>query len=142
VIAFVWEYVNKLAKPLAKVLLIVVLPYLINISSDLTTSYFKELLGQLSNKPRREQMKAIKSEAVRQFDVSVLREYRFVSANLLHVRGEDSIQSKILADIRFGQVVKVIKKGRKWSYVECAAQDEELPVRGWVFSRYLSRFKE
>ena len=140
-IAFVWEYVNKLAQPLATLLLFVVLPYLINISSNLTTPYFEELIGQMSNKPKREQMKAIKSEAAMQFDGSVLREYRFVSADVLQVRGGASIRSTILADIRFGQVVKVIRKGRKWSYVECVDEDTDLTVRGWVFNRYLSRFK-
>lgn len=142
VVAFIVDYIGRLSKPLSTILLIIVLPYIINVSSNLTTPYFEELLGQVTNRPKREQIKSIKSEASKRFDTSLLREYRFVSTEVLHVRSDESTKAKIIADIGFGQVVRVLKKGRSWSFVECADRDAEQPVQGWVFSRYLRKFEE
>lgn len=141
VVASIWAKIKNLPKPFIFFLLSLVIQFVVNVCSNLATPHIEEVLSKIADKPRREQIKLIKSESAKQFDISVLREFRFVSTEVLHVRSEESTKAKILADIRFGQVVRVIKKGRSWSYIECAEQDAEIPVRGWVFSRYLRRFE-
>ena len=65
-----------------------------------------------------------------------------MTASTLSVRGGPSNKSPILDEISFGQVAKLVKKGRKWSAIEYIDEDTGEVVTGWVFNRYLARFKK
>jgi len=138
---FIRSYAQKLKKPIATLLLIVILPFLINIISNLSTSYFENIIIELANKPKREQIKAIKKEAQQDFSPDFLQDYRFVTASTLNVRCGPSTKNAITDEIYFGQVVKLIKKGRKWSAIEYSEEDTGEVITGWVFNRYLEKLK-
>jgi uncharacterized protein YgiM (DUF1202 family) len=70
---------------------------------------------------------------------NTLSDFRYVSADILHVRQQPNRSSQIIAKLSCGQPVMLISKGKSWSLVEWTS--EEVTIRGWVSSRYLSRFK-
>jgi hypothetical protein len=71
----------------------------------------------------------------------ILQTYRVVTATSLNVREEPSRRSQRIGELRLGAVVRVLHpaKGRDWTLVEWIAQDGEVYLQGWVFSRYLKR---
>jgi len=142
VLNFIGSYTLKLKKPIVTLLLIFIIPYLINITSNLTTSYFQNIIVVLADKSAREKIKAIKEEAQQDFSPDFLQAYRFVTASTLNVRGGPSTKSPIIDEIYFGQLAKLIKKGRKWSAIEYTDEDTGEIITGWVFNRYLGKFKK
>lgn len=138
---FVLQILSRAKRPIASIILILVLPFLLNVAANLSTSYFQGLLSEHSHKPRRERIKLFQNEASNNFDLSLLSSYRFTTADVLNVRGHESTKSRIIGRLYFGQVVRLVTKGRKWSYVEYINEDTGSEVRGWVFSRYLRKFK-
>jgi len=78
----------------------------------------------------------IKTEIPRNF----LAEYRFITADVLIVRLEGKRKSKIVGKLYFGQVVQLIRKNKNWSLVEWKDEDNDVFIRGWVFTRYLKKF--
>jgi len=142
VLSFIGSYAQKLKKPIATLLLIVILPFLINITSNISTSYFENIINKLSNKPKIEKIEAIKQEAQQDFSPEFLQNYRFVTANTLNVRGGPSTKNSVIDEIYFGQVAKLVQKGRKWSAIEYTDEDTGEAITGWVFNRYLGKFKK
>jgi len=136
------NYVQKLRKPIVTLLLIVILPFLINIASNLSTSYFETIIIELANKPQREKIKAIRQEAQQDFSLQFLQAYRFISASTVKVRKGPSTNHQVIDEIYFGQVAKLVKKGRKWSSIEYTDDDTGEEITGWVFNRYLKKFKK
>lgn len=132
---------KKLKKPLAILILVIIIPYIINITANLSTPYLKDLLSEFSHKSKRDKIKAIKKEANETFDLNTLSEFRFVVANTLNVRKSSSTSAAILDKLSFGQVVRILKRGRKWSYVQYTNEKGD-EVQGWVFNRYLANFKK
>lgn len=137
---FIWVFLQKTKKPIAQVLLLIILPFIITLTANLSTPYFGNTVYELASKTKREKIKAIRIEAQRDFDLDWLKDYRFISVTTLNVRRNSSIKSKIVDEIHFGQVVKLMKRGRKWSLIEYIDEDTDLKVEGRVFNRYLSKF--
>ena len=67
--------------------------------------------------------------------------YRLVTADILHVRQAKKKKSSVVGYLRFGDVVKILKKGRHWSLVVLKDEENEIILQGWVFSRYLKKIK-
>lgn len=131
----------KLKKPLAILLSLFIIPFIISVSANLSTNYFEDIITEISHKPRREQIKDIKREALETFEVEELSDHRFVKATILNVREKGSITSRVIGKLYFGQVVKLVKKGRKWSKIEYIDSASEIEITGWVFDRYLEKFR-
>ncbi len=70
----------------------------------------------------------------------ILKEYRFVTADYLNVRVNTSTSSRSVYRLEFGQVVRIINKDKNWTFIEYS-DDENIDIKGWVYSRYLSSFK-
>lgn len=69
----------------------------------------------------------------------LLKVFRYVSTDKLIMRQSNRVKSRVIYTLEFGQVVKVIHKDRNWSLVEY--ENDEDVIRGWVFTRYISKFK-
>lgn len=108
----------------------------------MSTSYFQNVIINLSSKPKREVIKAIKQEALQDFDLEFLQTYRFVKANSLNVRNGPSTKNAKIGYLAIGHVVKIIQKGRSWSKVEYVNEENNETITGWVFSRYLESFRK
>ncbi len=66
--------------------------------------------------------------------------YRFVSSNSLNVWSKDTIKSRLIGKLYFGQLVRIVRKKRNWSLIEYKSSDGEVVIEGWVFTRYVKRF--
>ena len=70
----------------------------------------------------------------------LLKVYGYVSTDSLIMRQSNKVRSRAVHILKFGQVIKVIHKDRNWTLVEYES-DEDV-IRGWVFTRYISKFKK
>lgn len=75
-------------------------------------------------------------------ELHLLKDYRYVTADLLNVREKPSKSSKKMGQLRLGQAVRLIKKTKDWTLVEYVRKDTdgEIVLQGWVFQRYIDKF--
>jgi hypothetical protein len=71
----------------------------------------------------------------------LLAEYRYVSAKLLIVHQNPRALSPEVARLAFGKPVKLLKKDKDFALVVWMDQESGAEVQGWVFARYLSKFR-
>ena len=134
------EFLASLRRPLAAVLLQLVLPYLILVAATLTTPMIQDYWEHFVGTSRREAILAIQETAESKYDVTHLEGYRFVTATRLRVHAGSEGQEDIIAEIAFGKLVRLLEtKGRR-ALVEFLDDDGNEPCRGWVASRYLAAF--
>ncbi|MGE8318340.1 MAG: SH3 domain-containing protein [Comamonas sp.] len=70
-----------------------------------------------------------------------LREHRFVSSKSLAVRLNPKSRSPEIGRLHFGYTVYVLKKQGDFSLIQWKDKDGDFEMQGWVFSRYLEKFK-
>ncbi|WP_286339387.1 SH3 domain-containing protein [Ferrimonas sp. YFM] len=92
-----------------------------------------------STKSSREKVRSIKR---RHLQVSMLlaSELRFVTADDVPLFDEMSSRSEQVRELKTGVVVVLLEKRRNWANVKVMYEDGE-SEEGWMFSRYLERFK-
>ena len=74
------------------------------------------------------------------FNPQVLKDYRFVIADLLNFRDRPSMNSNVIDSLPIGTTVRVINKSnRSWLLVEVEINGEL--EQGWVLRRYTTYFK-
>lgn len=99
-------------------------------------------IKKLFNADKKIETKRLKEKASSVVDnKKELGTFRYVSADILNVRSSASVKSDIIGYLHFSQVVVVVEKQRNWSLVEWRNPDTRAQVSGWVFTRYLKRFK-
>jgi hypothetical protein len=136
-----FKEIDKLPKPLKIVLIWVIVPFIINITSGLATPYIKELLkAGPSNKQTI--VREIKKKTPQHFDMGMLSNLRFVTATILFVREGPSQKTKILDELVLGQVVHILHKKKNWTRVGYTDQDTGEMHNGWVFTRHIKKFKK
>ncbi len=140
ILEFIQIFLQKLKKPVAIILMLIILPYINNIASNLSFPYVEEIIKSIIRSPK-EQIKLIKNEVQQEFLPDFLKTYRFVSASVLNVRKGPSSSYQVVDEISFGKIVRLIQKGRQWPSIEYLDEDTEEIVTGWVFNRYLNKFK-
>lgn len=88
---------------------------------------------------QRQVVKDIKKKmAENDSDGYLLKDYRFVVANILIVREQPARTSKRIGELRLGSLVQIIKKKNGWALVQYS--DGDTMLQGWVFLRYLEKF--
>jgi cell fate (sporulation/competence/biofilm development) regulator YlbF (YheA/YmcA/DUF963 family) len=127
---------------LEKLLSLLVYPIIValifSIINPITDFYIKESLGA----EKRETEKKIKKHVLASTkDRAALDSYRLVSRGFLDVRANPSATSPALGRLHFGQVVMLIEKRKDWSLVAWSDDETEVAIQGWVFSRYLGKFR-
>lgn len=109
-----------------------------NILSTLGTDYVKAR----SSESEQEAKKSISSRAVAAVgDPTLLFDYRFVSTKALKVHLNAKALSPQIGELRFGQVVRILRKENDFSLVEWSAEGGAVSIQGWVFSRHLQKFR-
>jgi hypothetical protein len=71
----------------------------------------------------------------------VLRNLRYVKADILCVRKNKSKSGQLIGHLNFGQVVEVLEKRKNWSLIKWEDETGQISIEGWVFTRYLKNFK-
>ncbi|OUR86651.1 hypothetical protein A9Q81_28140, partial [Gammaproteobacteria bacterium 42_54_T18] len=72
---------------------------------------------------------------------NVLSSLRYVSASILNVRSSASSKSEVIGYLYFSSSILIIEKQKNWTLVEWNDPDTDVKVTGWVFSRYLKKFR-
>jgi hypothetical protein len=71
----------------------------------------------------------------------ILSSLRYVSADTLNVRASGSVKSETIGYLRFSSTVLVIEKQKSWTLIEWNDPETDAQITGWVFSRYLAKFR-
>ncbi|AWY00455.1 hypothetical protein A8139_10920 [Marinomonas primoryensis] len=71
----------------------------------------------------------------------VLSSLRYISADTLNVRASGSVKSETIGYLRFSSTVFVIEKQKSWTLIEWNDPETDAQITGWVFSRYLAKFR-
>jgi len=96
--------------------------------------------GDASKSPQ-EATKNIKEAARAVVTVSdMLQDQRYISGKVVVVRMNPRAKSPELGNLKFGNVVRVIKKDKNFTLVRWADKASGAEIQGWVFSRYLGKF--
>jgi hypothetical protein len=120
-------------------LMYVVLPFTVSISANLAMPYVEQCLKHSTSVAPREQIKEIKKLSMGELGVG-LRDCRFVTASTLILRATPNSRAKQIDTMRFGQVVTVISAKPDWTEISYEYGDGQF-VTGWVFTRYLAKFR-
>ena len=95
------------------------------------------------NKTEKKQIsKQINTAVIRHVQYrEVLNTFRYVTADVLSVRQNKNRSSILIGYLYFGQSVKILEKQKNWTKVRWVDDTEGNSIKGWVFTRYLKRFK-
>ena len=115
----------------------IILPMLVSISSNILTPHIQDQINQ--GHKVRQQINNIKKIPQLSAD-STLTNLRFINATRVNLRTSPSIKSDSIDMLTLGQVVTVIAKERNWTEVSYIHSSGDV-FKGWVFTRYTSRFK-
>ena len=94
------------------------------------------------NRDKPSAIKFIENEIPKRIDQkSILENLRFVTTDVLNVRGRNYQKSDLIGKLYFGDVVRIVRKKKNWTLVKFEDKENELEIQGWVFSRYLKKFR-
>ena len=142
VAAIVAEIASLRNPTLEKLLTWLIFPIIVaamfSIINPVADFYIKEALSV----NERQMKKNIRKHVLASVDDSAqLDSYRFVSTKVLDVYLNPSAKSPVLGRIHFGQSLLLLEKNKAWSLVAWSDDDGSVALQGWVFSRYLSKFR-
>ena len=127
--------------PSKQLLLVLFLTYWLNIFSNLSMPLYDNWAYIFKNENTRTATKLVIHSAELNYEKGELSDYRFVSTSVLNVRAGPTINSEVIDELKSGHVVKLLVKNKRWIQVEFVCQETGERKIGWVFSRYLSKFK-
>jgi hypothetical protein len=136
-----FRLLEKLSNAARIAIIYLVFPYFLAIVANLTTPIYEEWWREYAGSDHRVAKKEIIREANEVYRPTELDGYRFVYASILHVRNSGSINAEIIDEIYLGKTVRVIEKAKRWSHVEYRDSESGDLRQGWVFSRYLEKFR-
>lgn len=115
-------------------LILAIIFSIINPASD----YFVKNELTRSERETKKEIKADVASAVN--DANKLADFRFISRKSLEIHQNPGVKSPTLSSLKFGQAVVLIEKKGAWSLIIWSDQSNQVSVKGWVLSRYLSKF--
>ncbi len=129
---------SKLEILLTYLIFPIVVAFMFSIINPVIEYYVKEALSV----NERQMKKDIRKHALASVDDSTqLNSYRFVSTKVLNVHLNPSAKSSVLGRFHLGQALLLIEKDEAWSLVAWHDDDGRVALQGWVFSRYLNKFR-
>jgi uncharacterized protein YukE len=144
------ESINKLINEIQlqrdpwiqKLLMWFIFPLIIVIFSSIINPIVDHKIKTYLNSDKRAIVKELKSTVNSAIDnKNSLSSLRYVSADILNVRSSASRKAEIIGYLYFSSAILVIEKKKNWTLVEWSEPDTGVKVTGWVFSRYLKKFK-
>ncbi len=136
------EEIRSQKDPLTQKLLIwFVYPLIVAVIVSFINPVVNHYVESSLNEDKRSLSKKIESKARESVaNSSVLKDFRYVTADTLNVRFSDTQKSETIGFLYFGYAVVIIDRQKSWTLVEWNDPDSEVRVTGWVFSRYLAKF--
>ncbi len=117
-------------------------PLIVGLILSVVTPISEHYVNNYLSKDNRAQVKIIKQNAnIAVTDLDLLNEMRFVNTSSLNVRMKPSIKSELIGTLKFSTPIVVIEKKKNWTLVEWVNEEKGVSIKGWVFSRYLQKFR-
>ena len=124
-----------------KLLMWFVFPLIVVVIASFINPVVNHYVDSQLNEDKRSLSKKIESRAISSVaDRSVLKDFRYVTADTLNVRLSATQKSETIGFLHFGYAVIVIDRQKSWTLVEWNDPESEVRISGWVFSRYLAKF--
>lgn len=129
---------------------LLILQPLYSSSSDIIKEKVGIIIKNLSNSNQKVVAKKVKKPVYAELNKqitdknirdAIINNYSFVTINDLNVRSSNSIKSSSIYKLSLGQVVRILHKNKNWTRIEYENEDESIIIRGWVNTRYISKFK-
>jgi hypothetical protein len=142
-IATLVDEIRSLRNPLhEKLLTWVVFPILVAllfaVVNPVADYYVKEALAENERKAKKE----IRAQVQATLPPSpTIDSFRFVSRKSLSVHQNPRAKSPIVGTLTLGKAVLLVEKQKDWSLVAWSSEDGKVNVQGWVYSRYLAKFR-
>jgi hypothetical protein len=105
--------------------------------SPLVNFYATNYLNNNDKAIKRQMVK----EVVKQVDSTSLNYYRYVNARVLNTHQNPKALSPIIGKLYLASLVIVIEQQKDWSLIIWTDPSTGVSVKGWVFTRYLMKFK-
>ncbi len=139
------EEAKKIKQPLLQqIVFMVLLPLLVMVFAALLNPIADHYIKEYLTKDRRSLKKEINAEVSQVADRRSLSLFRMVTASTLYVRERPATKSAVVGTLLFGQAVLLMEKDdtdRSWALVRWTNEDGSVSIEGWVFARYLEKFK-
>lgn len=125
-----------------KILIYFVYPLIIIVIASFLNPVVDHYVQPYLNSDKRVLAKELKARVNSAVDnKDLLNTFRYVSADTLNVRSSASMKSEIIGILRFSSSVMVIEKRKNWTLIEWNAPETDAQITGWVFSRFLEKFR-
>lgn len=125
-----------------KILICFVYPLIIIVMASFINPVVDHHVKSYLNSDKRALTKELKANVNATIDnKDVLSSLRYVSADVLNVRVSAAVKSETIGYLRFSSTVLVIEKRKNWTLIEWHAPETDAQITGWVFSRYLAKFR-
>jgi len=120
----------------------IVIGLLISFIFTLSTYLYNKIYeyANFNTKPKFKKMsdKAIKNNV---FGIKMPERYGFVKTNNLKVKTQKKLNSQTINVLQIGDLVKIITKNKKWTFIGFYDELYNLYYQGWVLTRYINKFK-
>ncbi|MCG7645068.1 SH3 domain-containing protein [Alteromonas sp. Cnat3-28] len=136
------EIRNQKDPLIQKILMCFIYPLIIIVIASFINPVVDHHVKSYLNSDKRALTKELKATVNATVDnKDVLKSLRYVSADVLNVRASATVKSETIGYLRFSSTVLVIEKRKNWTLVEWHDPETEAQITGWVFTRYLERFR-
>ena len=125
-----------------KILVYFVYPLIIIVIASFINPVVDHHVKSYLNADKRALAKELKANVNATVDnKGVLNSLRYVSDDVLNVRTSAAVKSETIGYLRFSSTVLVIEKRKNWTLIEWHDPETDAQIIGWVFSRYLAKFR-
>ena len=125
-----------------KILIYFVYPLIIIIIASFINPIVDHHVKSHIKSDKRSLVKELKASVNKELNnQAILSSLRYVSASTLNVRYSASINSDLIGYLRFSSAVLILEKQKNWTLIEWSDPENDAKITGWVFTRYLKRFR-
>ncbi|MGO1282378.1 MAG: SH3 domain-containing protein [Psychrobacter sp.] len=135
--------IRKQKDPLSqRILICFIYPLIIIVIASFLNPIVDHNVKSYLNSDKRALEKELKANANSVIDDrQLLLSLRYVSVDILNVRTSASTKSKPIGCLYFSSTVLIIEKRKNWTLIEWHDPETGAEITGWVFSRYLAKFR-
>ena len=132
---------NRAKSILSFIFFFCLLPYFLNILSNLTTPYIQKIVQtDLQKKETLSEIKSYVRKPIPGINKELLKNYRIVIGSDVHLRKGPSMKSEIIAKLPRRKLIKVLDKSNR-SWLRIGVDIEGETFVGWVSRRYTAYFR-
>jgi Bacterial SH3 domain len=124
-----------------KLFYLVLVPFIIALMFSIINPITQYYVNDYFAKDKRVVKKEINQKIIKSvINIDDIKFFRYINCKVLLIRDKPNSKSPNIGRLYFGQAVHLIEKNKDWSLVSWSDGDNSVMLKGWVFTRYLSKF--